>query len=70
MVSSRVHGHRATPQPLDPQPVHILEFKDCWKLGVVAHAFNPSTWELETGDHCEFKARLVYILKLYSVMPF
>jgi hypothetical protein len=27
---------------------------------VVAHAFNPSTWEAEAGRISEFKARLVY----------
>jgi hypothetical protein len=27
---------------------------------VVAHAFNPSTWEAEAGDLCEFEASLVY----------
>ena len=29
-------------------------------LGGVAHAFNPSTWEAEQGDLCEFSASLVY----------
>ena len=29
------------------------------KLGVVAHAFNPSTWEAE-ADQFEFEASLVY----------
>ena len=27
---------------------------------VVAHTFNPSTWEGEQADLCEFKASLVY----------
>jgi hypothetical protein len=27
---------------------------------VVAHAFNPSTWEAEAGCFSEFKASLVY----------
>jgi hypothetical protein len=27
---------------------------------VVAHAFNPSTWEAETGGISEFEASLVY----------
>ena len=29
-------------------------------LGGVAHAFNPSTWEAEQGDLCEFNDSLVY----------
>jgi hypothetical protein len=28
---------------------------------VVAHAFNPSTWEAEAGGFLSFKASLVYI---------
>ena len=24
------------------------------------HILNPSTWEAEAGDHCEFEPRLVY----------
>jgi hypothetical protein len=27
---------------------------------VVAHTFNPSTWEAEAGRYSEFKANLVY----------
>lgn len=27
---------------------------------MVVHAFNPSLWEAETADLCEFKAGLVY----------
>jgi hypothetical protein len=27
---------------------------------VVAHAYNPSTWEAEAGEFLEFKASLVY----------
>jgi hypothetical protein len=27
---------------------------------VVAHAFNPSTWEAEAGESLEFEASLVY----------
>jgi hypothetical protein len=30
------------------------------KPGVVAHAFNPSTWEAEAGRISEFKDSLVY----------
>jgi hypothetical protein len=29
-------------------------------LGVVAHNFNPSTWEAEAGEFFEFEASLVY----------
>jgi hypothetical protein len=29
-------------------------------LGVVAHAFDPSTWEAEAGGSLEFEASLVY----------
>jgi hypothetical protein len=32
--------------------------------GVVAHAFNPSTWETGQADTCEFEANLVYITRL------
>jgi hypothetical protein len=28
--------------------------------GVVAHAFNPSTWEAEAGGFLEFGASLIY----------
>ena len=33
-------------------------------LGVVAHAFNPSTQEVEAGEFnfCEFNASLVYLV--------
>jgi hypothetical protein len=31
-----------------------------WSQAVVAHAFNPSTWEAEAGGFPEFKASLVY----------
>jgi hypothetical protein len=31
-----------------------------FKPGVVAHAFNPSTWEAEAGGFLEFEASLVY----------
>lgn len=27
----------------------------------MAHSFNPSLWEAETGDICEFEAGLIYI---------
>ena len=27
---------------------------------IVAHPFNPNTWEAEAGDPCEFNASLIY----------
>jgi hypothetical protein len=30
------------------------------KLGMVVHACNPSNWEVEAGEDCEFKASLDY----------
>lgn len=33
---------------------------------MVAHAFNPSTWEERQEDLCEFKASLFYILDSYD----
>jgi hypothetical protein len=30
------------------------------KPGVVAHAFNPSTWEADAGEFLEFEASLIY----------
>lgn len=61
VVSSRVHGDRTVPQPLEPQPIYILSGVYIL-LDVVNHDFNPSTWELEVVDHCEVKASLVYIV--------
>ena len=34
--------------------------EDCSCRAVVAHAFNPSTWEAEAGRFLSFEARLVY----------
>ena len=30
-------------------------------LGMVVHAFNPSTQEAQAGECCEFEASLIYI---------
>jgi hypothetical protein len=40
------------------QGVALLE--GSLKPGVVAHTFNPSTWEAEAGGSLEFEASLVY----------
>ena len=32
-----------------------------FELGVVVHAFNPSTWETEAGGSLELEVSLVYI---------
>ena len=36
-------------------------------LGMVAHAFNPSTWETEGGGFPSFKAGLIYRLSSWTV---
>jgi hypothetical protein len=38
------------------------------ELEVVAHTFNPSTWNGRVGDLCEFQASPVYVEK-YRVRP-
>jgi hypothetical protein len=46
---------------VSPRPTSgFFLFKNCVKPGVVAHAFNPSTWEAETRWISEFEASLVY----------
>lgn len=35
-----------------------------FSIELVSHVFNPSTQEAETGDLCEFKIGLVYIVTL------
>ena len=58
----------------DRSNIHLISLwyiGTCWRDsrlsmrdGVVAHAFNPSTWETGQADTCEFEANLVYITRL------
>jgi hypothetical protein len=37
-----------------------------WRQALVAHTFNPSTWEAEAGGFLEFEASLVYIQREFQ----
>jgi hypothetical protein len=75
IIAAKLEGHQENTQddkgkaPVHTKTLHLptefMSIRVCLNrdsyLGVAAHSFNPSTWEAEAGDLCEFEASQICV---------